>query len=107
MMADGSEHGRADPAFEAHEQPLRQWAHAIWETWLPHTALNRLATQARRKLASAKRVWAKCTGPGTGMVATATRLRWVGQDGLNVCLSRTNAPAPPHPFCTHKVLAFE
>lgn len=71
LMGDGSENGRADPAFEAHEQPLKQWAQAVWEEWLPHTALNRMAAQARRKLASAKRIWAACAGPGTGLVATA------------------------------------
>ena len=36
LMADGSEYGRADPALDAHEQPLKQWAQDVWEQWLPH-----------------------------------------------------------------------
>eukprot|EP00973_Karenia_brevis_P037778 5211344-Karenia_brevis.AAC.1 len=40
MMADGSESGRADPAFAAHEDPIATWAEAVWSQWLPAAALN-------------------------------------------------------------------
>ena len=51
---------------------------------MPHAALLRLAAQGRSRLVRAKRPWAVCTGPGTAMVATAMRLGWTVQDGLNL-----------------------
>ena len=42
MLADGSESGRADPAYDAHEGPIRSWAMAIWEGWIPRESLTRL-----------------------------------------------------------------
>ena len=30
-LADGSVHGKADPAFQAHAGPIGKWAEAVWE----------------------------------------------------------------------------
>ena len=37
ILADGSDDGRLDPAFEAHAGTIGQWALAIWERWLPNS----------------------------------------------------------------------
>ncbi len=84
MLADGSEKGRADPAFDAHADPIGQWATAVWEEWLPVTALLRITADALRRLAKAKSPWHQCKGPAAGFVATATRLGWVVHDAFSV-----------------------
>ena len=33
VLADGGPRGRADPAFEAHTQPIVTWAEAVWHRW--------------------------------------------------------------------------
>ena len=45
IMMDASEHGRADPAFDAHEMPIGQWAQAVWDMWLPREALHTAGSQ--------------------------------------------------------------
>ena len=40
-LADGKAKGRADPAFDAHIDPIGQWAQAVWHEWLPRKALVR------------------------------------------------------------------
>ena len=40
MIADGSKTGKADPAFPAHMDVVHHWAQAIWNHWLPETALQ-------------------------------------------------------------------
>ena len=79
IVADGPT-GRADPAYEAHEGPIRTWAMVVYESWLPPSALNRLAAHARRLVTTAKNVWGKVTGPASGCFATAARIGWTMQD---------------------------
>ena len=43
VIADGSSKWRADPAYDAHDQPIGQWASAVWNEWLPRIALVKLA----------------------------------------------------------------
>ena len=83
-LADGGRLGRVDPAFEAHCQPIVFWAMAVWHEWLPRTALSKLISVARARMASAKNVWAKVHGPAAAYVATANRLGWSVQGPLSV-----------------------
>ena len=83
-LADGSRHGRVDPAFEAHCQPIVFWAMAVWHEWLPKTALGRLIAAARARLARAKNPWAAVCGPAAAYVATASRLGWSVQGPMSV-----------------------
>ena len=54
LLADGSERGCADPAFDAHILPIGQWALANWEEWEPEEMLQKTLQWARRKNAKAK-----------------------------------------------------
>ncbi len=110
MLADGSETGRADPAFDAHADPIGQWATAVWEEWLPATALLRIAADALKRLSAAKNPWHQCKGPAAGFVATATRLGWVVHDAFSVTTDDGTALRlsvdPPAVFvkaCNHSV----
>ena len=99
-VADGAKGGRADPAFEAHLQPITTWARAAWEEWLPRESMLRLAAWAVRKLTDAKSPWARVCGPATATVATLARLGWRmidgftlrTQRGVEVCLT-SDSPA--------------
>ena len=76
IVADESPHGKADPAFAAHLGPVGEWAQAVWESWMPMPALQRLISSAQRRLTSAARPWSVVRGPGSAVVATAWRLGW-------------------------------
>ena len=84
MLADGSLRGVADPAFAAHTAPIGQWALAVWERWLPASALRRLVAFAKRRMVVAKRTWSVVCGPGAAFVASAHRLGWVVHDACVV-----------------------
>ncbi len=56
MIADGGVKGRADPAFDAHDLPIGQWAEAVWLQWLPMPSLLVLVASAKARLVGAKRV---------------------------------------------------
>ena len=70
IVADGSAKGMADPAFDAHLQPIGEWANAVWEVWLPEISLNRLIRFGLERIARAKKVWAVCYGPAAAFIAT-------------------------------------
>ena len=99
-IADGSRSGVADPAFQAHLQPIVAWAHAIWAAWLPLEDLRHMATWAVRRLASASKPWASACGPATATAASLARLgslfgdslTLVTQSGFELLLTR-DAPA--------------
>ncbi len=84
MLADGSATGRADPAFDAHADPIGEWATGVWEAWLPRTALLRTTADALRQLSVATSPWPHCQWPGAWFVATAARLGWVVHDALSI-----------------------
>ena len=42
IMADASNNGRADHAFDAHKIPIATWALAVWEAWLQTEVLEQL-----------------------------------------------------------------
>ena len=83
-LADGSSHGRVDPAYEAHCQPIFFWAMAVWHEWMTRPELSKLMSVARARLATAKNRWAKVRGPAAAYVATAIRIGWCVQGPLNV-----------------------
>ncbi len=76
LLADGSERGRADPAFSAHDSPIGKWAEAVWESWLPRAALARLTRQAVEDLTGKTSPWRYVFGPAAAFVASAWRLGW-------------------------------
>jgi len=76
IMAVGSGHGKADPAFAAHEAAIGSWAQAAWSKWLSRAALARIAAQAASSLQGSGSFWAKVKGPAAAMAASAARLCW-------------------------------
>jgi hypothetical protein len=76
LIADGSKHGKADPAFAAHEIPITRWAEAVWESWLPRAALALFLKLANRALQSRSSPWQMARGPACAFVATVRRLGW-------------------------------
>ena len=84
MLADASRKGQADPAYQAHLDPIGAWADAVWEEWLPGPCLLRLTGQAKVKLAAARRQWAVVRGPAAAFVASAARLGWTVHDAFSV-----------------------
>jgi hypothetical protein len=45
-IIDGSECGKADPAFAAHSDPIGAWAEAVWCSWLPLHVLRCIVDKA-------------------------------------------------------------
>ena len=84
ILADGGPHGKADPAFAAHEDPIGMWAEAVWCMWLPRSALTKLAAHAIRSLVSLSSPWASVVGPAGAFVASAQRLGWTIENALTV-----------------------
>ena len=72
----GSPLGRADPAYEAHSQPIVTWAMATWEKWMPPNLMKDMVVSASRDLALAKRIWAGVKGPASALIASAARIGW-------------------------------
>ena len=81
-LADGPAGAAADPAFSAHADPIGIWATAVWESWMPRSALLRTVAAAKRRLAAAKNAWSAVHGPAAAVVATAARIGWTFVDGL-------------------------
>ncbi len=70
-LADGSMHGKADPAFAAHQTPVTRWAEAAWESWMPRAALAMLVRFAVLTLEGRTSPWSMVRGrPGCAFVAT-------------------------------------
>ena len=86
MLADGGLRGRADPAFAAHTDPIGTWALAVWEAWMPRSALQRLVTAAEQRLARVRRPWSAVCGPGAAFVASSRRLGWTVHNAFEVTL---------------------
>ena len=84
LLADGSRTGRADPAYDAHDLPIGQWACAVWEGWLPQISLLKMVAKAKAKLIKARRVWAIVYGPAAALVASCGRIGWTVIDGFNL-----------------------
>ena len=53
MIADGPS-GKADPAYEAHLQPIGMWAKAIWEEWFTGSMLQNAWRQAGERAGKVK-----------------------------------------------------
>ena len=86
ILADGSQRGRADPAFDAHTMPIGQWSQAIWHKWLPLTTLSRTVDKAKRsvRLLQPCEVWRSVCGPASAMVASAQRIGWTICDATHL-----------------------
>ena len=57
MLADGSATGKVDPVFEAHAGPIRHWAQAVWNRWLPEKFLIIIVAEAKVRLDKAIQPW--------------------------------------------------
>ena len=84
MLADGSYSGKADPAFQAHVEPLWFWAMAVWERWLNVKGLSRTVLETKDRLKESKGPWASTAGPVAAMILTAERLQWIVTDGVEL-----------------------
>jgi hypothetical protein len=84
MMADGSRKGTADPAYDARELPIGQWAAAVWHGWMPRLALMNMVGAAKVTLVEAARPWARVYGPAAAFVMTCARLEWKVTDAVNI-----------------------
>ena len=82
--ADGGPTGCADPAFDAHLLPIGEWAAAVWNERLPLESMHRMVKTGKRQIAKARNVWAICRGPGTALIATCRRLKWVVKDAVSI-----------------------
>ena len=75
-VLDGAS-GKLDPAFPAHEGPIKYWALAVWEAWFSVHELQIALDQAKKKINGARgSCWAVVSGPVTALVATASRIGW-------------------------------
>ena len=73
-LADENAKAGADPAFDAHNMPIGDWATAVWESWMPERAMERLVAKAKVK------------GPAAAMVASSNELRTDQGETLDMCL---------------------
>ena len=71
IVADGSERGRADPAYDAHLLPIGKWAECVWDKWLPRRGMDVTVSRLNGKLTQAKSVWQHVRGPAAAMIASA------------------------------------
>ena len=76
ILADGSEKGRADPAFDAHLMPIGKWAEGGWGEWLPRRAMTATVAKLSAKLTQVRSIWQHVRGPAAAMIASAWRLGW-------------------------------
>ena len=76
VLADASVHGRADPAYAAHEEPIMLWAQAVWCGWLTEKEMAELSTDARSRLIGQDNMWSRVAGPAAAAIATASRIGW-------------------------------
>ena len=75
-VVDGAA-GTIDPGFSAHAVPLKAWAAAWWEQWVPHEALENTFWQARQALrCGSGAAWSKVIGPAGAIILTAERIGW-------------------------------
>ena len=69
--------GTADPAFNAHVLPIKQWTQGIWDHTYTHEELTQATRFARPKVAHAKgSPWAVVTGPAAALIVTMERIDW-------------------------------
>ena len=84
MLTDGGPKGKADPAFDAHELPIGQWAMAVWETWQPRcTMISTVAVKLPIPI-RAPMPWSRVYGPTAAFITTCARPRWTVVDAFNV-----------------------
>ena len=81
---DGA-NGVADPAFEAHSNPLTYWSLVFWEQWFSHGALCELLHEAKKRVEqNAPTDWNWVRGPVTALVATMKRIKWTWLSATSV-----------------------
>ena len=69
--------GTADPAFDAHYQPVMQFCTCMWQSWQPLGKIDDAIRDARVRINAAKiSPWQVVTGPISAMLASLDRLKW-------------------------------
>ena len=69
--------GTCDPAFSAHELPLKHWTLAWWEAWQTPARLKAAFVAASAKVKRAKASpWQRATGATAGYILTLRRVGW-------------------------------
>ena len=94
IIADGSESGRADPAYAATRPAHRTLGDGSMECWLPIQELGRLAARSVAKLTNAAKPWSNVRGPGTAVVASCARIGWKVRDAATLVTDKGKDPAP-------------
>ena len=84
MLADESNTGRADPAYDAHMLPIGEWALAVWEGWRKLDSIMGMVKRACSRLTGAKNPCKLAYGPAAAFVLTCWRLGWTVVSGVVV-----------------------
>ena len=76
MLADESNTGRADPAYDAHMLPIGEWALAVGEGWRKLDSIMGMVGRACTRLRKVKNPWKVAYGPAAAFVLSCWRLGW-------------------------------
>lgn len=84
--ADGSR-GTLDPAFDVHGLPIRMWALALWEEWVPCQQMDDALQHAmcHAVMSDGSPQWSRVAGPAAAVVASASRIKWRFLSGHRLC----------------------
>ena len=74
--------GKTDPAYDAHELPVLNYAKACLEDWLPKDIISTAHEDAKSKLFEAEGKWNAVTGPFAAVIKTVERLGWSFHDAF-------------------------
>ena len=81
LLTADLEQGSVDPAFAAHQTPVKHWALAWWESWQSVGRLKAAYLAASAKISRARASpWQVATGPAAGFILTLKRLNWTPGD---------------------------
>ena len=85
-VADGAK-GTLDPAFDAHGLPIRMWAMALWEEWVPPQQMDEALRHASRfaLTGDGSAIWSRVAGPAAAVAASASRIGWTFHSGHLLC----------------------
>jgi hypothetical protein len=67
---------RFDPAYVCNRAPIVMWLTALWNAWIPRSALLRSMVTAIRVVQDAERPWLLVDGPSAAVIATFKRIGW-------------------------------
>ena len=68
--------GTMDPSFDAHGLPVKHWAMAWWDDWVPEASLTAAFTAAKAKFPNLQPSWNAAAGPTAALWLTLKRASW-------------------------------